>query len=82
MVLDKPGLYAMPIVYYVCGVRVERICDIKSSNIVIHKKLDYRKFSAIQYVFLQTCNLLTCVGIQQLKLDLRYIQSFYADSRL
>ena len=42
-VLDKPGLYATPIVCYVCGVhmqQIRKIISMKSSKIAVRKKLD------------------------------------------
>ena len=51
---NRPGLYATPIAYYVCGVRGQRIHEnisTKSSKIAIRENLDPRKFSAIRYPF-------------------------------
>lgn len=37
--IKRPGLYAMPIAHYMCGMCMQRICDIISLKIAIHENL-------------------------------------------
>ena len=61
MVCVRPGLFAIPIAYYVCT--CSKTISINSSNIAIHKNLDPQKFSAIQYAHVK-CSLAS-VGLAQ-----------------
>jgi len=45
--INQPDLYAMPTVYYVCGVDMQRICEIIVMKIAVCKNLDPQKFSTI-----------------------------------